>query len=42
MGPNIKELFRLIEDFVEVIGLQMKDFLDIYEVTENFGKYWPS
>ncbi|XP_035284707.1 adhesion G protein-coupled receptor B1-like isoform X1 [Anguilla anguilla] len=35
MGPNIKELFQLIEDFVEVIGLQMKEFLNIYEVTEN-------
>ncbi|XP_030226860.1 adhesion G protein-coupled receptor B1 isoform X1 [Gadus morhua] len=35
LGPNIKELFRLIEDFVDVIGLRMKDFQDMYEVTEN-------
>ena len=37
LGPNIKELFRLIEDFVDVIGLRMKDFQDMYEVTENLG-----
>ncbi|KAJ8411428.1 hypothetical protein AAFF_G00162360 [Aldrovandia affinis] len=35
MGPNIKELFRLVEDFVDVIGFRMKDFQDTYEVTEN-------
>ncbi|KAG9342703.1 hypothetical protein JZ751_015565, partial [Albula glossodonta] len=35
LGPNIKELFRLIEDFVDVIGFRMKDFQDTYEVTEN-------
>ncbi|KAM6967523.1 adhesion G protein-coupled receptor B1 [Aplochiton taeniatus] len=35
LGPNIKELFRLVEDFVDVIGLRMKDFQDIYEVTDN-------
>ncbi|XP_030013548.1 adhesion G protein-coupled receptor B1 isoform X3 [Sphaeramia orbicularis] len=35
MGPNIKELFRLVEDFVDVIGLRMKDFQDMYEVTDN-------
>ncbi|KAG7259402.1 hypothetical protein CRUP_021462, partial [Coryphaenoides rupestris] len=35
LGPNVKELFRLIEDFVEVIGLRMKDFQDMYEVTDN-------
>ncbi|XP_048850381.1 adhesion G protein-coupled receptor B1-like isoform X2 [Brienomyrus brachyistius] len=33
--PNIKELFRLVEDFVEVIGLQMEDFQDTYEATDN-------
>ncbi|KAL6108681.1 adgrb1 [Pungitius sinensis] len=35
LGPNIKELFRLLEDFVDVIGLRMKDFQDMYEVTDN-------
>ncbi|XP_061633910.1 adhesion G protein-coupled receptor B1-like isoform X2 [Phyllopteryx taeniolatus] len=35
LGPNIKELFRLIEDFVDVVGLRMKDFQDMYEVTDN-------
>ncbi|XP_072317213.1 adhesion G protein-coupled receptor B1 [Eucyclogobius newberryi] len=35
LGPNIRELFRLVEDFVDVIGLRMKDFQDMYEVTEN-------
>ncbi|KAM4580538.1 adhesion G protein-coupled receptor B1 isoform 6-T6 [Odontesthes bonariensis] len=35
LGPNIKELFRLVEDFVDVIGLRMKDFQDMYEVTDN-------
>uniref|UniRef100_A0A3P8VWU6 Adhesion G protein-coupled receptor B1 n=1 Tax=Cynoglossus semilaevis TaxID=244447 RepID=A0A3P8VWU6_CYNSE len=34
-GPNVKELFRLVEDFVDVIGLRMKDFQDMYEVTDN-------
>ncbi|XP_051922365.1 adhesion G protein-coupled receptor B1 isoform X4 [Hippocampus zosterae] len=35
LGPNIKELFRLFEDFVDVVGLRMKDFQDMYEVTDN-------
>ncbi|KAF6719140.1 Brain-specific angiogenesis inhibitor 1 [Oryzias melastigma] len=35
LGPSIKELFRLLEDFVDVIGLRMKDFQDMYEVTDN-------
>ncbi|KAM9426094.1 adhesion G protein-coupled receptor B1 [Pholidichthys leucotaenia] len=35
LGPNIKELFRLVEDFVDVIGLRMKDFQDMYEATDN-------
>ncbi|XP_056290433.1 adhesion G protein-coupled receptor B1 isoform X3 [Pseudoliparis swirei] len=35
LGPTIKELFRLLEDFVDVIGLRMKDFQDMYEVTDN-------
>ncbi|XP_018612435.2 adhesion G protein-coupled receptor B1 [Scleropages formosus] len=35
LGPNIKELFRLVEDFVDVIGLRMNDLQDTYEVTEN-------
>ncbi|KAK0141534.1 Adhesion G protein-coupled receptor B1 [Merluccius polli] len=35
LGPNIKELFRLIEDFVDVIGLRMKDSQNMYEVTDN-------
>lgn len=38
LGPNIKELFRLVEDFVDVIGLRMKDFQDMYEVTDNLGQ----
>ncbi|XP_028325891.1 adhesion G protein-coupled receptor B1 isoform X3 [Gouania willdenowi] len=35
LGPNVKELLRLVEDFVDVIGLRMKDFQDLYEVTDN-------
>nr|XP_055066769.1 adhesion G protein-coupled receptor B1 isoform X11 [Misgurnus anguillicaudatus] len=35
LGPNVKELFRLVEDFVDVISLRMKDFQDTYEVTDN-------
>ncbi|XP_035650839.1 adhesion G protein-coupled receptor B1-like [Oncorhynchus keta] len=35
MGTNIKEFLQLVEDFVDMIGMQMKDFQDIYEVTEN-------
>ncbi|KAK2834186.1 hypothetical protein Q7C36_014887 [Tachysurus vachellii] len=36
MGVNIRELFGLIEDFVDIVGKQMRDFQDIYEMTENF------
>ncbi|XP_041963546.1 adhesion G protein-coupled receptor B1 isoform X6 [Alosa sapidissima] len=35
LGPNIKELFRLVDDFVDVISFRMKDFQDTYEVTDN-------
>uniref|UniRef100_A0A8C5Q5I0 Adhesion G protein-coupled receptor B1 n=1 Tax=Leptobrachium leishanense TaxID=445787 RepID=A0A8C5Q5I0_9ANUR len=35
MGLTIKDLFRLVEDFVEVIGFRMKDFKDSYQVTDN-------
>uniref|UniRef100_A0A673BBA9 Adhesion G protein-coupled receptor B1b n=1 Tax=Sphaeramia orbicularis TaxID=375764 RepID=A0A673BBA9_9TELE len=35
MGPSIKEFLRLVEDFVNMIGMQMSGFQDIYEVTEN-------
>ncbi|XP_068616631.1 adhesion G protein-coupled receptor B1 [Brachionichthys hirsutus] len=35
LGPNVRELFRLLEDFVDVIGMRMKDFQDMYEVTDN-------
>ena len=38
MGLNVKEFLRLVEDFVDMIGMQMKDFQDIYEVTENLGE----
>lgn len=38
MGVNIRELFNLIEEFIDIIGKQMRDFQDIYEMTENFGK----
>ena len=38
MGPNAKELFRLVEDFVGVIGFRMKDLRDAYQVTDNLGK----
>lgn len=27
-----------MEDFVDVIGLRMKDFQDMYEVTDNLGQ----
>uniref|UniRef100_A0A8C6NYF9 Adhesion G protein-coupled receptor B1b n=1 Tax=Nothobranchius furzeri TaxID=105023 RepID=A0A8C6NYF9_NOTFU len=35
MGANMKEFLRLVEDFVNMIGVQMSGFQDIYEVTEN-------
>lgn len=35
MVASTKDFFRLVEDFVELIGTQMKGFQDIYEVTEN-------
>ncbi|XP_051520030.1 adhesion G protein-coupled receptor B1-like [Myxocyprinus asiaticus] len=35
MGANIREFFRLVENFIDMIGRQMRDFQDIYEVTEN-------
>uniref|UniRef100_A0A3Q3GZI4 Adhesion G protein-coupled receptor B1b n=1 Tax=Labrus bergylta TaxID=56723 RepID=A0A3Q3GZI4_9LABR len=35
MGDNIKSFLRLVEDFVNMIGVQMSGFQDIYEVTEN-------
>ncbi|KAJ6661531.1 hypothetical protein lerEdw1_014441 [Lerista edwardsae] len=38
MGPNAKELFRLVEDFIDVVGFRMKDFQDSYQVTENLGE----
>lgn len=38
LGPNIKELFRLMDDFVDVIGLRMKEFQDMYEDTDNLGQ----
>lgn len=41
MGPNAKELFRLVEDFVDVIGFRMKDLRDAYQVTDNLGKPIP-
>lgn len=41
MGPNAKELFRLVEDFVDVIGFRMKDLRDAYQVTDNLGKPTP-
>uniref|UniRef100_A0A2K5V0W5 Adhesion G protein-coupled receptor B1 n=1 Tax=Macaca fascicularis TaxID=9541 RepID=A0A2K5V0W5_MACFA len=33
VGPG--ELFRLVEDFVDVIGFRMKDLRDAYQVTDN-------
>ncbi|XP_051991715.1 adhesion G protein-coupled receptor B1-like [Xyrauchen texanus] len=35
MGANIREFFRLVESFIDMIGRQMRDFQDIYEITEN-------
>nr|XP_057903125.1 adhesion G protein-coupled receptor B1-like isoform X4 [Doryrhamphus excisus] len=35
MGANVKEFFHLVEDSVNMIGMQMSGFQDIYEVTEN-------
>ncbi|XP_045437200.1 adhesion G protein-coupled receptor B1 isoform X3 [Pipistrellus kuhlii] len=35
MGPNARELFRLVEDFVDVVGFRMKDLRDAYQVTDN-------
>lgn len=40
MGPNTKELFRLVEDFVDVIGFCMKDLWDTYQVN-SLGKLTP-
>lgn len=38
MGASVKEFFRLVEDFVNMYGMQMSGFQDIYEVTENLGE----
>uniref|UniRef100_A0A672LZB5 Adhesion G protein-coupled receptor B1 n=1 Tax=Sinocyclocheilus grahami TaxID=75366 RepID=A0A672LZB5_SINGR len=38
MGANIKEFFSLIESFIDMIGRQMRDFQDIYEITDNLGE----
>ncbi|XP_069813120.1 adhesion G protein-coupled receptor B1 isoform X2 [Dendropsophus ebraccatus] len=35
MGLSVKDLFRLVEDFIDVIGFRMKDFKDSYQVTDN-------
>uniref|UniRef100_H3DJM8 Adhesion G protein-coupled receptor B1 n=1 Tax=Tetraodon nigroviridis TaxID=99883 RepID=H3DJM8_TETNG len=35
LGNNIKEFLQLVEEFVNMIGMQMSGFQDIYEVTEN-------
>ncbi|XP_063307071.1 adhesion G protein-coupled receptor B1 isoform X2 [Pelobates fuscus] len=35
MGLSVKDVFKLIEDFIEVIGFRMKDFKDSYQVTDN-------
>lgn len=40
IGPNAKELFRLVEDFIDVIGFRMKDFRDSYQVTDNLGEFF--
>lgn len=40
MGANVKEFLRLVEDFVNMIGMKMSGFQDIYEVTENLGEPW--
>lgn len=34
----MKEFLRLVEEFVNMIGMQMSGFQDIYEVTENLGE----
>ncbi|KAM8883109.1 adhesion G protein-coupled receptor B1-like isoform 2-T2 [Synchiropus picturatus] len=34
-GANVKDFLHLVENFVNMIGMQMSGFLDIYEVTEN-------
>lgn len=38
MGANVKEFLHLVEEFVDMVGLQMSGFQDIYEVTENLGE----
>lgn len=38
MGASIKGFLRLVEEFVNMIGIQMSGFQDIYEVTENLGE----
>ncbi|XP_072266667.1 adhesion G protein-coupled receptor B1 isoform X1 [Pyxicephalus adspersus] len=35
IGVSVKDLFRLVEDFIDVIGFRMKDFKDSYQVTDN-------
>lgn len=37
-GNNIKEFLQVVEEFVNMIGMQMSGFQDIYEVTENLGE----
>jgi len=38
MGATIKQFLRMVEDFVNIIGMQMSGFQEIYEVTENLGE----
>lgn len=38
MGANVKDFLHLVEEFVNMVGLQMSGFQDIYEVTENLGE----
>ncbi|XP_077447013.1 adhesion G protein-coupled receptor B1-like isoform X1 [Stigmatopora argus] len=35
MGSNVREFFLLVEESVNMIGMQMSGFQDVYEVTEN-------
>lgn len=39
VGANVKKFLHLVEEFVNMVGLQMSGFQDIYEVTENLGEH---
>lgn len=40
--PGAVELMQVIEDFIHIVGLGMKDFHNAYLMTGNLGKNQPT